>query len=250
MRAHASIAVACAALACAPAERAGVAVTVAAAASLSGVATEAADAWSAAGGARARTTFAASSTLARQVEAGAPFDVVLLADGRWMERLVEVGAVDPGSVVPIARGALDVVVRADRPTDAAAPPAGRRWTTADPAHVPLGRYAAAALRELGWWEGAAARLVSARDARAALRLVERGEVDWGVVYRSDAAASPDVTTALEVPADAHPPVVYFGAVRSGAGEEARALLAWLRSEPGRAVARAHGLEVPDPGEPR
>ncbi|MEM9380170.1 MAG: molybdate ABC transporter substrate-binding protein [Planctomycetota bacterium] len=250
MRGRAPIAVACAALACAPSERAVVPVTIAAAVSLADVAADAASAWSEAGGPRVRTTFAASSTLARQLEAGAPFDVVLLADERWMDRLVEVRAVDADSVVPIARGALDVVVRAERPSDAPAPPAGRRWTTADPEHVPLGRYAAAALRTVGWWESAAPRLVPARDARAALGLVERGEVDWGVVYRSDAAASSEVATVLAIPSDAHPPVVYLGAVRSGAGEDARAVLASLRSERGRAIVRARGLDAPSPEEPR
>ncbi|MEM1453262.1 MAG: molybdate ABC transporter substrate-binding protein [Planctomycetota bacterium] len=236
------------AVACAPPDRASF--TVAAAASLADVAADAARAWSETSGVSARTSFAASSTLARQLEAGAPFDVVLLADERWMDHLVEAGAVDADSVVPVARGALDVVVRTGRAKSGPAPPDGRRWTTADPEHVPLGRYAVAALEGLGWWEGAASRLVPALDARAALRLVERGEVDWGVVYRSDAAASADVSTVLEVPASEHPPVVYVGAVRRGAGEDARALLAWFGSEPGWSLLRARGLGVPSPEESR
>ena len=104
-----------------------------------------------------------------------------------------------------------------------------RLAVGDPAHVPAGRYAEAALRWLGQWEALAPRLARADNVRAALLLVERGEAPFGIVYATDAAASPRLRVAGTFPAGSHPPITYpFALTRRAEGNaEARALLAFL-----------------------
>lgn len=184
---------------------------------------------------RAAATYGSSSTLARQLEAGAPFDVILVADERWLDRLVEERCVDPATRAVLAHGRLVVAVPAG--ADAGESPDawwGRsgRWTTGDPGHVPLGRYAEEALRSAGAWDAVSPALVPAADARAALRLVERGEVEWGVLYRTDAETSERVRVVAEVDEALHSPITYSGAAAPDAPEPARTFLRDLASERG------------------
>ncbi len=130
------------------------------------------------------------------------------------------GAPPPATTVALGRG-----------TDLAAllGPTGR-LSTGDPAHVPVGRYAEAALRWMGGWEALAPRLARADNVRAALLLVERGEAPLGIVYGTDAAASRGAVRVLGIfPAESHPPVSYpFALTRRAAGRaEAGALLDFL-----------------------
>jgi molybdate transport system substrate-binding protein len=224
------------------------ALTIAAAASLTDVLTDVLEPR----GDAPRTVLGSSSTVARQLEAGAPYDVVLLADDAWMDRLEERGVIDPASRVVLAHGRLVTAapVTASRVTvsRASAPPPTNgalvegRWTTGDPTHVPLGRYAVEALRARGDWDRVADDLVPAADSRAALRLVERGEVDWGVLYRTDAMASDAVRIVGELEASTHPPIVYSGAVVRGASEGARDLLDALAGPTGAERFEALGFE--------
>ena len=108
--------------------------------------------------------------------------------------------------------------------DAACP---GRLAIADPDHVPAGIYARAALEHLGWWTSARDRLVATGDVRAALRLVEMGEVDGGVVYGTDAASSPRVERVATFPPESHPPILYPVALRRDAAPGAEAFLAYL-----------------------
>ncbi len=207
------------------------ALRVAAAASLSGVVSTAATRWSLElGQAGPRCSFAATSTLARQIEAGAEYDVFLSANAEWVAS-VQCGRSGAGPALELARNSLVLVVPAssDGPLDASLDRLrGRRWTTADPSHVPLGAYARAALEAEGLWEQVAPNLVATRDARAALRLVELGEVDWGVVYRTDALASRRVDVLGEFSGKGPEPAC-FGVGLTPAGQ---AFLEWLVA-PGR-----------------
>ena len=101
--------------------------------------------------------------------------------------------------------------------------------TGDPAHVPVGRYAQAALEWLGQWQALAPRLARADNARAALLLVERGEAPLGIVYATDAAISPGVRAVATFPAESHPPITYPVAVtrRAEGNAAARDLLAFV-----------------------
>jgi len=237
-------------LACRAAWAAGPELTVFAAASLRNAleAIEAARPHS--GASRARLAFAASSTLARQIERGAPADVYVSADRDWMDYLVARGRIVVGSRVIVARNRLVLVA-----ASASAAPGvigrgfplaerldGGRLALGDPSHVPAGRYAKAALESLGLWTGVAGRLAPVENVRVALALVARGEAPLGIVYASDAVAEPGVHVLGSFPADSHPPIVYpAAAVVGGAIAEARRYIAFLRSAPARAVFQRQGF---------
>ncbi len=230
-------------------------VTVFAAASLTDALREIARDWQAQGHPAPRLSFAASSALARQIEQGAPADLFLSADEPWMDYLQQRNLILPSSRVSALGNALVLVAPADqaRPvvlewgTDLLAllGPRGR-LATGDPAHVPVGRYAQAALQWMGQWEAVAPRLARAENVRAALLLVERGEVPYGIVYATDAAASRGVTVVGRFPPASHPAVTYpFALTRRGeANPEARALLGHLTAPATRPAWQRHGFSLP------
>ena len=161
---------------------------------------------------------AASSTLARQIAAGAPADVFVSADGAWIDWLAEQG-VDVRDRTALARGRLVVVGAAGRPPAAALREAlggAGRIALGDPEHVPAGVYARDALRRAGLWADVRDRVVPQADVRAALAAVETGAAEVAVVYASDARASRRVSTLFEI---ADRPGVRYEAVlvRSEAG---------------------------------
>lgn len=170
------------------------------------------------------TAFAGSGELARQIQAGAPADVVVLADGLWMDRLAETGAIRTASRVDLLTNSLVVIAPADGP---ARPFAwSGRVAIGDPDSVPAGRYARDCLIASGDWEAVRPRLVLAGDVRAVRAFVARGDVDLGVVYRSDAVGF-DAVRVVHVPA-AQPEIVYPAALTRNARPEAARLLSFLR----------------------
>ncbi len=231
------------------------AVTVFGAASLTDALTDISALWQAAGHPAAKLSFAASSTLARQIEAGAPANIFASADIKWMDYLDQKHLIAAGSRVNLLRNDLVLVEPAGRPASAAAIGAdfpllavlgaGGRLAVGDPAHVPAGIYAAQALKKLGFWDAVKTRLAPAQDVRSALLLVERGEAPAGIVYGTDAAVSKQVVVAGVFPADSHDPIVYpFALAASGDTPEARALLQFLRGPEARAAFQKRGF-VPE-----
>lgn len=227
-------------------------VTVYAAASMAG-ALEAVAEPLRAQGLSARFSFAASSTLARQIEQGANADLFVSADEEWMDYLVARNLIVPGTRRSIAGNRLVLVVPADRPRNvtidraldigALLGPNGR-IATGDPSHVPVGRYAQRAFEALGLWPVVRGRIAGAENARVALTLVERGEAPLGVVYETDARASARVAIAGFFPADSHPPVVYPAAIVARRDSPAaRAFLAHLESAEAKAILRRFGFTV-------
>jgi molybdate transport system substrate-binding protein len=214
--------------------------TVFAAASLTDALRALAAAWQARGNTAPRLSFAASSTLARQIEQGAPADLFLSADEAWMDYAEARSLIAAGTrasplgnaLVLVAPAAIARPVQLARGTDLAAllGPQGR-LATGDPAHVPAGRYAQAALEWLGQWQALALapRLARADSVRAALLLVERGEAPLGVVYATDAAASRAVRVVGTFPPESHPPISYpFALTRRAANDvQAHSLLHFL-----------------------
>ena len=227
--------------------------TVFAAASLTDALRDAAQGWTAAGHAPLRLSFGASSTLARQIEQGAPAHLFASADVKWMEYLAQRGLIATETRKDLLGNTLVLVVPAGQPRQVTLVPgfdlagllgAEGRLALGDPAHVPVGLYAAQALKTLGVWEVARTRLARTQDARAALLFVERGEAPAGIVYATDAAASKGVMIAGRFPAGSHDPVTYpFALTRSGDSAEARALLAFLSGPEARAVFVRHGFTV-------
>ena len=119
-----------------------------------------------------------------------------------------------------------------------------RLAMGDPDFVPAGVYAKAALQALGEWEALASRIAPAANVRAALALVERGEVPLGIVYVTDARASAQVRIVGHLPNDSHAPIVYPAALVSGAPPAAAELLAFLAGPEGAAIFAVHGFSAP------
>jgi molybdate transport system substrate-binding protein len=194
---------------CAPA--AAEEVSVFAAASLTDVLEELARGFEAGTGHKVAFNFAASNDLARQIEAGASADVFFSADEAQMKRLQAAGLVRDRDRIDVLSNVLVVVVPASsatRPKRAAHLPGVQRIALADPQAVPAGVYARTWLESLGLWTTLQDKVVPALNVRAALSAVESGNVDAGIVYRTDAAVSKRVEVAFEVPKEQGPAIVY------------------------------------------
>ena len=227
--------------------------TVMAASSLTDAMRELGQQWAARGHPAPRLVFAASSALARQIEQGAPADIFASADEPWMDYLQQRHLIVDSSRIDALGNRLVLVAPRDRPGDVALTPGvdllarlgpNGRLATGDPASVPVGKYAQAALTSLGVWDRLAPRLARAENVRAALLLVERGEAPLGIVYATDAAASPKVRVAGTFPDGTHPPIAYpFALTARGDTPEARALLAFLTGPDAAPVYRKLGFST-------
>jgi molybdate transport system substrate-binding protein len=227
--------------------------TVFAAASMTNVLQSAGDAYTAETQVPVRFSFAGSSALARQIESGAPADVFVSADQEWMDYLQERGLVAGELRVNIASNTLVLVAPVDSniklkiapgfPLAAALGDKGR-IATGDPASVPVGKYAQAALTSLGVWKSVADRLVPADNVRTALNFVARGEVPLGIVYATDARGEPKVRVVDAFPASSHPPITYPAAVTATGGADAAAFVRYLRSAKAQALFDQAGFGKP------
>lgn len=231
-------------------------VTVFAAASLTTALESVARAYRAQGGGPVRFSFASSSTLAKQIESGAEADIFASADEPWMTYLAERGLVESATRTSLLGNALVLITPADRARkvdirpglDLAGMLGPERLATGDPAHVPVGRYAQQALTSLGVWDAVAPRLARADNVRAALLLVERGEVPFGIVYATDAAASRKVAVAGTFPAGSHAPIRYpFAIVAKRDRPEARRFFAFMQGAAAQSIFREAGFSVAEPG---
>ena len=227
--------------------------TVYAASSLTRALDDLAPVFAAQSGVRVRASYAATSTLARQIESGAEADVFISADQIWMDYLASRSRIVMATRTDILGNRLVLIVPSDRPVTVALTPGvdlagllGRgRLATGDPAHVPVGRYARQALTALGVWSVAEPRLVPAESAIAALALVERGEVPAGIVYESDALVSGRVHVAGVFPAASHDPITYAAAIVAGRDRPvARQFLEFLKSPAAGAVFTRYHFIVP------
>lgn len=225
---------------------------VLAASSLQEALTQAARGWTARKHAKPVVSFAASSALARQIEAGAPADLFISADEQWMDHVASKRLLRAGTRVSFLSNRLVLIAPArstSRLTVARKFPLARalgkgRLAMADPESVPAGKYAKAALSSLGVWQQVAGRLARAENARAALALVERGAAPFGVVYATDARASKKVRVVGVFPAASHPPITYSVAVlRASTHPEAEKFRRFLISRAGKAIFARHGFAV-------
>ncbi len=223
-------------------------VTVFAAASLTAAASEV---FEGAGSTEVSLSFAASSVLARQIDAGAPADLFLSANRAWMDFLEQRGRIDTATRVDLLANRLAVVAPKGSGLDVEI--AGEfdfpgsfagRLALGDPDHVPAGMYARQALVRLGWWSRLEPRLAPAPDVRGALVFVERGACSAGIVYATDAAASGRVETAAEIPDSLHEPILYPAAAVAGRDSpQVRAAMARLLSPAAARIFRSHGFTV-------
>jgi molybdate transport system substrate-binding protein len=242
------------ALAIAPAAQADGRITVFGAASLTDVLQEAGASYSEETGSEVVFSFAASSTLARQIEAGAPADVVALASLDWADYLDGRGLIRHDTRISPAGNSLVIAAPADSAVTLSTPPSatelltalgpGGRLAIGDPAHVPAGIYARQALDSLGLWHALEPHLAYADNVRAALALIAHGEAPLGIVYATDLRSAPDVRLVEHLPETSHAPITYaFAAVTGGKENAARGFLAFLASPSGLAIFARNGFAV-------
>jgi molybdate transport system substrate-binding protein len=194
-------------------------------------------------------SFAASSALARQLEAGAKADVFLSADLEWMDYVQARGLIERRTRRDLLGNRLVLIAPASSPIALEIAPGfplaealGRgRLATGDPDYVPVGRYARSALTSLGVWSDVADRLVRADNVRTALAFVSRGEAPLGIVYATDAKVDPGVRVVSVFPDDTHLPITYPVAVTAGAAPGATRFVEFLGNESSRTTFRKSGF---------
>lgn len=226
-------------------------VTVFAAASLSDALKQAGDAYKAKGGEAPIFSFAASSALAKQIEASGGADMFISADRDWMDYLDNKGLIAHDTrkdllgnhLVLIAPAASGAGVKIAPHFDLKGALGDGRLSVADPDSVPAGKYAKTALTSLGVWNTVADRLVQAENVRVALAYVARGEAPLGIVYTTDAMAEPKVKVVGTFPDNTHQPIVYPAALTKDAQPGAKAFLDFLSGPDAAAIFAKAGFIV-------
>lgn len=195
-------------------------------------------------------SFAASSALAKQIESGAPADVFISADIKWMNYLQEKSLINKATrknllgneLVLIAPKGKAFEVKFDRGFELAKAFDGR-LCTGDVESVPVGIYAKEALTNLGWWKDIKSRVVGAQDVRGALMFVERAECNVGIVYETDAKISNKVDVIATLPDSSHSPVVYPVASTASSKSNTSSYLLYLQSPQALSVFKKYGFNI-------
>jgi molybdate transport system substrate-binding protein len=197
-----------------------------------------------------KLSYAASSALARQIEAGAPADVFMSADTDWMDYLQTRNLIDTASRHNVLGNRLVLISPADstvtvkiRPHFALAKLLGSgRLATGNPDSVPVGKYAKIALTNLGVWSEVQDKVAPADNVRAALALVARGEAPLGIVYRTDALVEKKVRIVAEFPASSHDPIIYPVATTTHPQQGAADFVKFLQSRAAQAIFAKYGFD--------
>ena len=204
-------------------------------------------AWAAHGHPPPVLSFAASSALARQIEHGSPADLFVSADENWADTLQRDKLLRAGTRADLLTNALVLVARKGSTPPSLAALGGGKLALADPAAVPAGKYARAALEKEGLWSKVSGNIVPAENVRAALALVERGEAVLGIVYATDAHASDKVAVVRAFPEDGHPPIRYpIALLGSARNPDAAAFRTFLQSPEAGRIFTAHGFGLAAP----
>jgi molybdate transport system substrate-binding protein len=199
-----------------------------------------------------RASYASSGALARQIDAGAPAEIFLSANEKWVDWLEKRGRIKSGHrkellgnrLVLIAPRASTIALEIGPFFPLAAALGDGRLAIADPAHVPAGQYAKQALKKLGVWDELSRRAARAPNVRSVLALVERGEAAAGIVYRTDAIRSIRVRMVDSFPASSHPRIAYtLALIAPGTDRAVLALFAYLQSSRAQAIYRRFGFKV-------
>lgn len=235
----------------APAHAFAADVTVFAAASLSDAMNEIARDYQKDSGKTVVVSLAASSVLARQIEASSGADIFMSADLDWMDYLDNRGLIAHDTRANLLGNRLVLIAARDVKTNITIAPhfdlagalKGGRLAIADPDSVPAGKYGRTALISLGAWNGVVDHLVQAENVRVALAYVARGEAPLGIVYETDARTEPNVNVVGVFPDNSHQPILYPAALTRDAKPDARAFLAYLSSPTARAVFIKDGFSV-------
>ena len=195
-----------------------------------------------------KKSFAGSSTLAKQIENGAPADIFISADKDWADYVQKRGLLNDQTRKKLLTNELVLIAPSDSKVRISLDPAFNlstsfdgRLCTGDPASVPVGKYAKQALTHYNWWAKIETRIVGTEDVRTALAFVERGECSLGIVYKTDAQLSKKVKVVATFPAASHTPIEYPGALTKNAGAESKTFWAFLQSDEANAVFVRYGF---------
>jgi molybdate transport system substrate-binding protein len=202
-------------------------------------------------GQQVKLSYAASSVLAKQVEAGAKADVFFSADTDWMEYLQARSLIDKSTRKDLLGNKLVLVAPANSTAslkiapnfDLASALGKGRLATGDPDSVPAGKYARTALTSLGVWDDVADRLIRAENVRSALSFIARGEAPLGIVYETDALVDKKVRVVDTFPASSHLPIIYPVAATAGAQPSAKAFVLYLQSDAAQAAFKKFGFST-------
>lgn len=200
-----------------------------------------------------KVSYAGSSTLARQIENGAPADVYVSANQQWMDKLAEDGLIDQASrydllgnsLVLIAPKDSDIQVELKKHIDLLSKLGDDQYLAmANTDAVPAGIYGKHALQWLKVWPQLQGHIAQGDDVRAALALVSRGESPLGVVYSSDAVADQGVRVVDIFPSASHKPIIYPAAATAESDNpQDAAFLDYLESEQARKIFKRWGFKV-------
>jgi molybdate transport system substrate-binding protein len=228
--------------------------TIFAAASTTNAVQEIAELYQETSGVSVVSSFASSSTLAKQIAQGAPAEFFISANPKWMSFLEEADAVLAGTRIDLLGNRLVLIAPVDSAIETieiddkldllAYLPSGARIAMGDPAHVPAGIYGQSALQHLGLWSSVKMRVAPMNDVRAALSIVERGEAPLGIVYATDAALSERVKVVGVFPEGSHPAIVYpFAVVADEMSELARSFYDFLQGPEAASIFEKYGFAV-------
>ena len=224
--------------------------TVFAAASMKNALDDIDAAFTAKTGVKITASYAASSTLAKQIEQGAPADIFVSADTDWMDYAAARKSINEATRIHLLGNSLVLIAPKDSKIgdvtigagfDLAKLAGDGRIATGDVKAVPVGKYAKAALEKLGAWQAAEPKFAMADSVRAARDQRQRGEAVLGIVYATDAKVEPDVKVVGTFPADSHPPIIYPVAATATAKPEATQYLNYLHSSAAKAVLEKYGF---------
>ena len=227
-------------------------ITVFAAASLTDSLKEIATAYKQVSTDTVRFNFASSNTLAQQIQAGAPADIFFSADEAKMDALTAAGLIASDTRKALLGNSLVIITALDGPSISQAKdltgPAIRHLSLGDPRAVPAGVYAKAYLEKAGLWAALQAKIVPAESVRTALAVVEAGNAEAGIVYKTDAAISKKVKVALEIPAADTPRIIYPAALvkDSRHAAAARKFLGYLAEKTATECFRKFGFSTTQP----
>jgi molybdate transport system substrate-binding protein len=230
-----------------------------AAASLKNALDEAAAQWQRESGKKVVISYAASNTLIKQIEQGAPADMFISADLDWMDYGQQKGLIKPDTRSNLLGNRLVLVAPKDSNVTADIKPGfdlaallkGGRLAMGNVDAVPAGKYGKASLEKLGAWDGVKDKVAQAESVRAALLLVARGEAPLGIVYQTDAAADPTVKIVGTFPENTHPPIIYpIALTKESTNPDALAFLNFIRSPAARPIFERQGFTVLGPGGQR
>jgi molybdate transport system substrate-binding protein len=199
-----------------------------------------------------RVSFGATSTLAKQIENGAPADIFLSADNKWMDRLQKAGFIKNETRVSVVANSLSLVkpkgsdfpmIKIEKNMKLFEALKGKRLAVGDTDHTAVGLYFKDAAKYLGIWKEIEPTLAMAPSVRAGLSMVERGEVGAGIVFKTSGLVSDKVEIVGDFPQDSHGPITYpIAVVKTSNNPDTAKFYAFLKTEPAKAAFSKYGFK--------